>query len=76
MLALDGGTDGLDIIRFLLAEGLNYLAENGKMLIEFGYDQGAKIDTLCAKIKENGLISFYEIIKDYGGNDRCVLIYK
>lgn len=76
MLALDGGTDGLDIIRFLLAEGLSYLAENGKMLIEFGYDQGAKIDTLCAKIKENGLISFYEIIKDYGGNDRCVLIYK
>lgn len=76
VLALDGGTDGLDIIRFLLGEGLNYLAENGKMLIEFGYDQGAKIDTLCAKIKADGKIKAYEIIKDYGKNDRCVLITK
>lgn len=76
MLALDGGDDGLDIIRFLLSEGLDYLSPDGKMLIEFGYDQGAKIDTLCAKIKEMGKITTYEIIKDYGGNDRCLLVNK
>ncbi len=76
MLALDGGADGLDIIRFLLSDGLGALNENGKMLIEFGYDQGAKIDTLCAKIQSEGKIKAYEIIKDYGGNDRCVLLYK
>lgn len=75
-LALDGGKDGLDIIRFLLSDGLNYLAKDGKMLIEFGYDQGAKIDTLCTEIKEKGIIKSYEIIRDYGGNDRCVLVSK
>ena len=76
MLALDGGEDGLDLVRFLLGKGLDYLTDDGKMLIEFGYDQGAKIDTLCAKIKQDGKISSYEIIKDYAANDRCVLICK
>ena len=76
MLALDGGDDGLDIIGFLLSDGLSYLSKDGKMLIEFGYDQGSKIDTVCAKIKHEGKIAFYEIIKDYGGNDRCVLVKK
>ena len=35
-LALDGGKDGLQIIDFLLNEGLEYLKDDGKMLIEFG----------------------------------------
>lgn len=74
MLALDGGEDGLDIIRFLIGEGLSYLNENGKMLIEFGYDQGGIMDTLLAEKQKKGKIKHYEIIKDYGGNDRVALI--
>ena len=74
MLALDGGEDGLDIIRFLIGEGLSYLNENGKMLIEFGYDQGKIMDTLLAQRRNEGKIKHYEIIKDYGGNDRVALI--
>lgn len=74
MLALDGGDDGLDIIRFLIGEGLSYLNENGKMLIEFGYDQGGIMDTLLAQKQRDGKIKHYEIIKDYGGNDRIALI--
>ncbi len=76
IIALDGGADGLDIIRVLLRDGLAHLNENGKMLIEFGYDQGKKIADLCAEIQENGKIRSYEIIKDYAKNDRCVIIYK
>ena len=76
MLALDGGKDGLDIIRFLIGEGLSYLTDDGKMLIEFGYDQGDIIASLLKKKQEKGEISSYEIIKDYGGNDRCALIRK
>ncbi len=76
MLALDGGEDGLDIVRFLIGEGLSYLTDDGKMLIEFGYDQGMAIDTLLKERQEKGEISSYEIIKDYGGNDRCALIKK
>ena len=74
MLALDGGKDGLDIIRFLIGEGLSYLNENGKMLIEFGFDQGEIMDTLLSKKQDEGKIKHYEIIKDYGGNDRVALI--
>lgn len=74
MLALDGGEDGLDIIRFLIGEGISYLNENGKMLIEFGYDQGKIMDTLLAQRRNEGKIKHYEIIKDYGGNDRVALI--
>ena len=74
MLALDGGDDGLDIIRFLIGDGLNYLKENGKMLIEFGFDQGQIMDTLLTQKQKDGKIKRYEIIKDYGGNDRLALI--
>ena len=74
MLALDGGDDGLDVIHFLIGEGLSYLNENGKMLIEFGYDQGGIMDTLLAQRRNEGKIKHYEIIKDYGGNDRVALI--
>jgi release factor glutamine methyltransferase len=74
MLALDGGNDGLDIIRFLIDDGLTYLNENGKMLIEFGYDQGEIMDTLLTQKQKECKIKHYEIIKDYGGNDRVALI--
>jgi len=74
LLALDGGHDGLDIIRFLISDGLSYLNEGGKMLIEFGFDQGGIMDTLLAKRLSEGKIKHYEIIKDYGGNDRVAFI--
>ncbi len=74
MLALDGGNDGLDIIRFLVGEGLTYLNKNGKMLIEFGYDQGKIMDTLLTQKQKECKIKHYEIIKDYGNNDRVALI--
>lgn len=75
-LALDGGDDGLDIIRFLIGDGLSYLKENGVMLIEFGYDQGEIMDSLLQKKCDTGSIKSFEILKDYGGNPRVALIYK
>lgn len=75
-LALDGGKDGLDIISFLIGDGLNLLNENGRMIIEFGYDQAQIMDTLLGKIKNEGKISYYERISDYGGNIRHALIKK
>ncbi len=76
MLALDGGEDGLDIIRFLLSDGLSYLNKDGKMLIEFGFDQGEIMDTLLRSLQKSKKIAHYEIIKDYGGNDRVAYIIK
>ncbi len=75
-LALDGGNDGLDIIDFLITDGLNFLAPQGKMLIEFGYDQGEIIDTSLAKIKKEGKIKDYQILYDYGSNPRVAFLQK
>ncbi len=74
-LALDGGEDGLDIIRFLIGNGLSHLKENGSMLIEFGYDQGDIIDTLLCEKRDTGSIKSYEILYDYGKNPRVAVIY-
>ena len=76
MLALDGGCDGLDIIRFLIGDGLGYLKENGAMLIEFGFDQGEIMDTLLRQKCDTGSIKSYEILYDYGKNPRVAVIYK
>ena len=76
MLALDGGEDGLDIIRFLIGDCLSYLKEKGAMLIEFGYDQGEIMDTLLRQKCHTGSIKSYEILKDYGNNPRVACIYK
>ena len=76
ILALDGGEDGLDIIRFLIGEGLTFLKENGCMLIEFGYDQGDVMDTLLREKCDTGSIKSYEILYDYGKNPRVAVIYK
>ena len=73
-LALDGGCDGLDIIRFLIGDGLAYLDENGVMLIEFGYDQGEKIDLLLREKCDTGFIKSYEILYDYGNNPRVAVV--
>ena len=74
-MALDGGQDGLDIIRFLIGDGLGYLKENGVMLIEFGYDQGEIMDTLLREKRDTGSIKSYEILKDYGNNPRVAVIW-
>ena len=44
------------------------------MLIEFGFDQGKIMDTLLTQKQKDGKIKRYEIIKDYGNNDRVALI--
>ena len=73
-LALDGGNDGLDIIRFLIGDGLSYLKDGGYMLIEFGYDQGEIMDSLLRAKLDTGSIKSYEILYDYGKNPRVAVI--
>jgi release factor glutamine methyltransferase len=42
-LALDGGRDGLDLIRRLVRESFLKLNPHGRLLIEAGYDQSADV---------------------------------
>ena len=49
-LALDGGTDGLDVIRALLALLPDALADDGLALLEIGADQGDSAPTAVAAL--------------------------
>ena len=67
ILALDGGVDGLDFYKKIIAEAPNYLNNGGKLYFEIGYNQADAVKSLMEK-------DFKDIIvlKDYGGNDRVV----
>jgi release factor glutamine methyltransferase len=47
--ALDGGPDGLDIVRALLADAPHVLAPGGWLIMEFGYGQRAGVEDLMRK---------------------------
>ncbi len=66
--ALDGGSDGLEIYRPLIAGAKDHLREGGALLLEIGYDQAADVTAL---MRENGFVAV-EVIKDLSGHDRVV----
>ena len=67
--ALCGGEDGLDFYRAILKKWQTVLKKDGFILFEIGYDQGAE---LCALGAAHGYRT--AVYKDYGGNDRVVLL--
>lgn len=70
--ALVAGDDGLDDLRLLIPDGLNWLNPNGWMLLEHGYDQGEAVRHLFAQAGWRNI----ETRQDYGGNDRMTLARK
>jgi release factor glutamine methyltransferase len=67
-LALDGGKDGLDLIRTLIKQAARVLKPGGGLFLEIGYDQGAAVFQCLGKaVFEN-----VRIIKDFAGLDRIV----
>ncbi|MBQ8393727.1 MAG: peptide chain release factor N(5)-glutamine methyltransferase [Clostridia bacterium] len=75
-IALDGGEDGLDIIRPIIYNSYSHLKTGGCLIIEFGFDQGESMRALLNFVVENKMYSGYEILYDYGGNVRACLINK
>ena len=73
VMALDGGSDGLDIIRRIISETPQYLKNSGLLLIEMGDDQGTEVLSLAA---ENGKYRQAEILKDLTGRDRFLKAVK
>ena len=47
VLALDGGPDGLDLVRRFLDEVPRHLTPQGVIVLELGHDQGAAVAALC-----------------------------
>ena len=66
MLALEGGNDGLDLIRIIIKTSLDYLTDNGYLLIEAGPQQAEEISVL---LEEAGFRDI-EITRDIAGRNR------
>jgi release factor glutamine methyltransferase len=70
-LALDGGRDGLDLIRRLLDEAVNVLADQGLILLEIERRQGKQAHHLA---QENFPGAAVKVKPDLAGNPRLLVI--
>lgn len=66
-LALDGGPDGLDLVRRIANDCSGYLKNGGVVFCEIGYNQGQQACGIFNKVCKN-----VELFKDLGNNDRVV----
>jgi len=66
--ALDGGEDGLDLIRALVVGAARVLKPGGALFLEIGYDQGSAVFRCLKEAKFKQI----EIRKDFSGHDRIV----
>ena len=71
-LALDGGTDGLNIYRRLMADAPALLNEGGAVAVEVGIDEAAAVAALAMA---HPRIVRTETLKDLGGIERVVVGY-
>jgi len=67
LLALDGGTDGLRIIKRIINGSNSVLEPNGLLVIEIGFGQIGDVIGLADNI---GLYSDYKVVNDYSGIPR------
>ena len=71
-LALDGGLEGLSVIRKVIKKSSELIKIHGKLILEIGYDQRLPVIKM---LNEN---NFYinKTIKDLANNDRCIISTK
>ena len=70
--ALDGGIDGLDLVKKVIYKSSYLLKRNGLLAIEIGFNQYKKVSKV---LKNRG---FREINKEYDNNEnvRCIISTK
>lgn len=67
-MALDGGVTGLDFYEKIIEQSGNYLADQGHLLFEIGYDQGKAVKEMM----EQSGFKDCRVLKDLAGLDRVV----
>ena len=72
-LALAGGAEGLDCYIELIQQGRHLLIDGGFMMFEVGINQAQSVAEIARQYED---LEVWEIIKDYGGIDRVVVIGK
>ena len=68
-IALDGGNDGLDVIKKVIYKSKSILKIKGMLALEIGNEQFIKVSKI---LSENNFRVKY-LIKDFSENIRCVL---
>ena len=71
-MALDGGNDGLDLIKKVIYKSKYILKKQGMLALEIGNEQFRKV----SKILFDNNFRIKHVIKDYKNNIRCVLALK
>src|SRR5210317_851973 len=71
-LALDGGLNGLSVIRKVIKKSSELLKKNGKFILEIGFDQKNKV----IKLLNNKGFYINNTVKDLANNDRCIVSTK
>ena len=69
LIALNGGNDGLDVIKKVIYKAKEILKVNGRLAIEIGNKQSKKVSK---ELKINNFI-IEKYIKDYKDNTRCLI---
>ncbi len=68
-LALDGGNDGLDVIKKVIYKSKSILKIKGMLALEIGNEQFKKVSKI---LRDNKFKTRY-LVKDYRENIRCIL---
>ncbi len=69
LAALDGGEDGMDFYRRIIAEAADYLRPDGMLYLEIGHDQG---EAVCVLAADSERFENITVVRDLAGHDRVV----
>ncbi len=69
-IALDGGVDGLDFYRRIIAGAPDFLKTNGRLFLEIGDGQKFFLEKIFAQHKQFQIL---ECLKDYTNTDRVII---
>ena len=70
-MALDGGNDGLDLVKKVIYKSKHILKIKGTLALEIGNEQIKKV----SKILSDNNFRIGKVIRDYKNNVRCVIAY-
>ena len=71
-LALDGGFDGVSVIKKVISKSSKLIKKNGRLFLEIAFDQRKVVEKI---LKKNG---FYinKVLRDFAKNERCIISTK